>query len=538
MAIKRILAVMVIIALATSVLATWYIFSRPPSRIVATAALGAQVAPRATIRGPEGGLILLESTLSRLQGRRNADEFLLLDAGNSLFGSEEELVFSQGWLDRLNKLGYDALTLGYRDFEVIHLLEDPASIQVVSTNFKASHLKALSTAAVFHLGDHIVGVLGMVDPATPVIQSPEDITGLDLPGLDAIEPRKVLERAIEVSIDRVRSAAEDLGAAVDVRILLSSTLDPELNRRVAREIPNLNFIIGLGNAVSDGVEKVGNVTLVRPVQGGATLAVIDIRGDGEADISFTRPSAKNLTRTSQFYDQVRSYWIEKKTSMPQNRVIGEIINADGITKDVEQQIRFNSPHYSYFEAPMYGFVTTALRNGFVSWATENKKEAEVDIVFYNSGAVEADLPHGVITLDDLFVALPHNNRLLIADLYGAEILETLNSLGIRKHGILAVSGMRYGWDYHTGTHVDEYTAFCPQDDKTACQPFEAQKSYHVLMTDFIANGGDLYLPWEVVQRTRAAISNEMPTTHDILVHYFERNSPITYRHQRRVRFVR
>ncbi len=119
-----------------------------------------------------------------------------------------------------------------------------------------------------------------------------------------------------------------------------------------------------------------------------------------------------------------------------------------------------------------------------------QRRGPADIALMNPGGIRADLtvePGRAVTLGDLFAVQPFSNELVLMSLTGAQLLELLQRQLPKTDApprLLQVSHtLAYRWKLQDGQAV-------LGEVKVAGQPLEQQKTYRVVVNNFMAEGGD------------------------------------------------
>ena len=124
-----------------------------------------------------------------------------------------------------------------------------------------------------------------------------------------------------------------------------------------------------------------------------------------------------------------------------------------------------------------------------AWASEmQRKVGKADIAIQNGGGLRRTLAAGKITVGDLYEIMPFDNYLVVFDLPGSEIKKAIN------HGIMNPN-MTDG--QFAGLKV-EYDSRKPFESRILSitladgTPLDMNKTYKVVVNDFMFTGGDKY----------------------------------------------
>jgi 2',3'-cyclic-nucleotide 2'-phosphodiesterase (5'-nucleotidase family) len=132
----------------------------------------------------------------------------------------------------------------------------------------------------------------------------------------------------------------------------------------------------------------------------------------------------------------------------------------------------------YNECPFGDFMTDIMR-----------KESGADIAMQNSGGIHENISGGEFTNGNLYSILPFDNKIVTMNLKGEDILELLNISSSRQRGILQVSGIQYSYVYKN--KKDYHLKYA----KINGVDIEKDKTYKVVTNNFLASGGDNYIPF-------------------------------------------
>ena len=111
---------------------------------------------------------------------------------------------------------------------------------------------------------------------------------------------------------------------------------------------------------------------------------------------------------------------------------------------------------------------------------------QVDVAFFNSGGIRADLPKGEVTVAHMLDAFPFQDRIWVMEMSGEQIKEVLEQGFTLERGIIQVSGLNASYRPN-GAPKSRLI-----DVKISGKPIEDQAFYSVATIGVIAEGGDLY----------------------------------------------
>jgi len=123
------------------------------------------------------------------------------------------------------------------------------------------------------------------------------------------------------------------------------------------------------------------------------------------------------------------------------------------------------------------------------WASEmQRKAAKADIAIQNGGGLRRTLAAGDITVADMYEIMPYDNYLVVFDLPGSEIKKAIDH-GIMNPNITdgQFAGLRVEYD-GTKPFESRVTAIALADGT----PLDMNKTYKVVVNDFMFTGGDSY----------------------------------------------
>jgi len=142
----------------------------------------------------------------------------------------------------------------------------------------------------------------------------------------------------------------------------------------------------------------------------------------------------------------------------------------------------------------------------LSEINENKDYQKVDMAFGSSGGLRNNIPKGKITVRHVYELMPFDNEIVILTLYGSDIIKLTDFLATKGTGIFAGGSFIITKDKKSA------------EVKLNNQTVEAEKTYRVITSDYIANGGDnLKFLLQAVKRENTGI-----LFRDMIINYIKK----------------
>lgn len=257
-----------------------------------------------------------------------------------------------------------------------------------------------------------VGVLGLTDPATGSLNP-------NATDLEFVDPIRAAREAVDVLRDR----------GVDHLVVLShlGAGDEELAVELGADV-----VLG-GHVHSERIERVDGTLLTRPGVNGEVVLEVDL--DGRPTV--TRHEVADAPVDETVADALR----ERKAAA----ALGEVVAT------VDEPIDRSEATVFRGESRIGNFVADAYR-----WAMD------ADVGLQNSGGIRSGQPlRGEVTLTDLISVVPFEECVAVAQLSGAELLETVRqadgsrvAFGEGDWWHAHVSGVRIVWDRDARELID------------------------------------------------------------------------------------
>jgi 2',3'-cyclic-nucleotide 2'-phosphodiesterase (5'-nucleotidase family) len=196
---------------------------------------------------------------------------------------------------------------------------------------------------------------------------------------------------------------------------------------------------------------------------------------------------------------------------------GRQISTDGVEKDTEvsriineyrSEVSLDST-VAYTETPLDARFSSNYHRetGYGNLVTDAMRwETGADVAITNAGGIRSNQVYGPgnITGGDVFNTLPFSNTVVVVELTGAELKETLASQVVPLESYIGsiygaeisqqTSGVRFEWVAHDGeTKIrDVYVNAAGPDEPADWQRLDEDQTYAVAVNSYIAAGGSGY----------------------------------------------
>ncbi|SEQ47338.1 bifunctional metallophosphatase/5'-nucleotidase [Thalassovita taeanensis] len=413
------------------------------------------------------------------EARKRSNNAILVDGGDQFQGT---LFYSyyKGKMaaEFMNKLGYDAMTVGNHEFddgpEVLSGFMDAVDFPVLMSNADVSGeamlAGKLAKSTVIERGGEKLGLIGL---------TPQDTDELASPGPNVIFTDPV--HAVQGEVDKL--TAEGVN-----KIIVLSHSGYRVDQRVAAETTGVDVIVGghtntyLSNT-SDRAEgpyptMVGDTAIVSAYAYGKFLgelnvtfsdagALIEAKGEAlimDAAVTEDAPTKERIAVLAQPLDEIRS------------KVVAE--TAEAIDGD-KGSCRAG-------ECTMGNLVADAM--------LARVKAQGVQIAIQNGGGLRASIDGGPVTMGEVLTVLPFQNTLSTFQAKGSTLIAALeNGLSQIEDGagrFPQVAGMKLVYDPAAAPGSRVVSVVVAEGDTFV--PLDPEKVYGVVTNNYVRNGGDGY----------------------------------------------
>jgi len=423
-----------------------------------------------------GGTARLVTAIDAARARSNNS--ILVDGGDQFQGTLF-YTYYKGKLaaEMMNKLGYDAMTVGNHEFddgpEVLRGFMDAVDFPVLMSNADLSSeelLKdVLKKSTVIERGGEKIGLIGLTPQDTDELASPG-------PNIVFTDP-----------VDAVQAEVDKLTAEGVNKIIVLSHSGYNVDQRVAAETTGVDVIVGghsntlLGDmegAAGPYPTMVNDTAIVQAYAYGKFLGELNVTFDDAGNlVSATgAPLIMDGTVAEDEATVARIAEAAKPLDEIRNKVVAETAEAiDGERDSCRTQ-----------ECAMGNLVADAM--------LDRVKDQGVVIAIANGGGLRASIDAGEVTMGEVLTVLPFQNTLSTFQVSGQVVLDALeNGVSQIEEGagrFAQVAGLKYSFDASAepGKRVSDVEV----SEGGAWVPLDVAKTYGVVSNNYVRGGGDGY----------------------------------------------
>mgnify|MGYP001827349635 CR=1 FL=1 len=420
-----------------------------------------------------GGSARLVTAVAEARARSN--NAILVDGGDQFQGTLF-YTYYKGQLaaEMMNKLGYDAMTVGNHEFddgpEVLRGFMDAVNFPVLMSNADVSAepllADTLAKSTVIERGGEKIGLIGLTPQDTDELASPGDNITFSDP-----------VAAVQGEVDKL--TADGIN-----KIIVLSHSGYGTDQRVAAETTGVDVIVGghsntLLSNTSDRAQGpyptiVGDTAIVQAYAYGKFLGELNVTFDdaGKITSAVGEPLIIDASVTADAATAARIAEAAAPLEEIRNRVVAE--TATEIV-GVREECRAR-------ECAMGNLIADAM--------LARVKDQGIDVAIQNGGGIRASIDAGEVTMGEVLTVLPFQNTLSTFQVTGETIVAALEN-GVSQHEDGAgrfpqVAGMSYTFD------VSKEPGSRISDVMIGGAPIDPAKLYGVVSNNYVRNGGDGY----------------------------------------------
>ncbi|XP_050489255.1 protein 5NUC-like isoform X1 [Bombus huntii] len=476
------------------------------------------------------------ATLVR-QARNSSVPCLFLNAGDTYQGSMWFSVYKWEIVAKfLNLLAPNVTSLGNHEFDesvegLIPFIQN-ASFPIVTSNLdlsKQPDLAAtkLKNSTVLTVNGVKIGIIGYLTPDTKIIARTENVIFLD-------------------EVESIRREAKQLKSkGVNILIAVGHS-GFEMDKKIGREVEDIDIVIGghtntfLYNGIQPDLEVPEGLYPTEVIQkSGRKVYVVQA-------YAYTKYLG-NLTVT--FDDKGEVTYINGNPIL----VDSSIEQAKDILNELEQMrdaidnislkilgktqvlLEGDSKVCRLRECNLGNLITDSMIDYNVGEYADQSSWTDAAIAIHNSGSIRSSITRGnedKVTMGDVLNVLPFHNTILKASMTGELLLSVLewSVYNLDKDNtanlfgaFLQVSGLQVVYDLTQpkNSRVISVEVLCASCNVPTYNKLEKNRTYNVLLTDFLQSGGDGYSMLKDLKTTSLGV-----TTSNTLMMYLEKHSPV------------
>jgi len=452
--------------------------------------------------------------------KADTNNAILVDGGDQFQGSLFYTYYKgKVAAEMMNRLGYDAMTVGNHEFddgpEVLRGFIDQVDFPVLMSNADISNERLLNNvlkpSVVIERGGEEIGLIGL---------TPEDTADLASPGkaIKFSNPAEAVAREVKKLTD----------AGVD-RIIVLSHSGYQVDKIVASDVDGIDVIVGghSNTFLSNTSDKAqgpyptwiknpngGKTAIVQAYAYGKYLGRLDVEFDDDGVVvsALGEPIIVDglIEEHSELKERIAAL-AQPLEDIRQKKVAETSAPIDGDRANCRAQ-----------ECEMGNLVAEAL--------LDRVKAQGVDFSIYNGGGLRASMDAGEITMGEVLTVLPFQNVVSTFELKGSDVVRALEA-GVSqieegKGRFPQVAGLRYTIDMSVEGNNGRVSDVEVLNGDTF-EPIDPSALYGVVSNDFLRGGGDGY---SVFENNAENAYDFGPSVENVVADYLSAQSPYTRRY--------
>ena len=425
-----------------------------------------------------GGSARLKTAIDAVRAR--GGNVLLVDGGDQFQGTLF-YTYYKGRLaaEMMNKLGYDAMTVGNHEFddgpEVLRGFMDAVNFPVLMSNADVSREKLLAgklaKSTVIEKGGEKIGLIGLTPQDTDELASPgPNITFTDPVG------------AVQAEVDRL--TAEGIN-----KIIVLSHSGFEVDKRVAAQTTGVDVIVaGHSNTYLSNVSDraagpyptmVGDTAIIAAYAYGKFLGELNVTFDDAGNI--VEAVGEPIIMDASVAEDAAIKARVKEASVPLEEIRRKVV------AEAKAGIEGDRSVCRVRECPMGNLVADAM--------LERARGQGITIAIQNGGGLRASIDAGPVTMGEVLTVLPFQNTLSTFQVKGQTIIDALEN-GVSqveevKGRFPQVAGLKFTWDPSVAPNEGRIQEVLVNEGGNWV-PIDPARIYGVVSNNYVRGGGDGY----------------------------------------------
>ncbi len=444
------------------------------------------------------------------EARARLDNSILVDGGDQFQGTLFYTYYKGKMAaEFMNKLGYDAMTVGNHEFddgpEVLAGFMEAVSFPVLMSNADVSRepllAGKLAKSTVIEKNGEKLGLIGLTPQDTDELASPGEKITFTAPA-----------DAVAGEIDKLK------GMGINKFIVLSHS-GFSVDKAVAAAVPEIDVIVsGHSNTflsnTSDRAEgsyptMVGTTAIVSAYAYGKFLGELNVTFDDAGVI--TEAKGEPIIMDASVAEDASSVARIKELAMPLDEIRNKVVaSADAAIEGDRKFCRAQ-------ECEMGNLVADAM--------LDRVRDQGISIAIQNGGGLRASIDSGEITMGEVLTVLPFQNTLSTFQLKGSDVVAALEN-GVSqveeaKGRFPQVAGVKYTFDGKkpAGERVSDVMVV---DADGNASPIDTGATYGVVSNNYMRSGGDGY---KIFKTGGMNAYDYGPDLADVVAEYLAANQP-------------
>lgn len=456
-----------------------------------------------------GGSARLVTAIAEARARSNNS--ILVDGGDQFQGTLF-YTYYKGALaaEMMNKLGYDAMTVGNHEFddgpEVLRGFMDMVNFPVLMSNADVSGepllAGKLAKSVILERGGEKLGFIGL---------TPQDTDELASPGPNVIFTDPV--GAVQAEVDKL--TAEGVN-----KIIVLSHSGYTTDQRVAAGTTGVDVIVGghsntlLSNtqegAVGPYPTMVGSTAILSAYAYGKFLGELNVTFNDAGEI--TEAVGEPIIMDAAVAEDAPTKALIAEKAAPLEEIRQKVV------AQTAEAIDGDRANCRAVECQMGNLVADAM--------LDRVMDQGVSIAIANGGGLRASIDAGEVTMGEVLTVLPFQNTLSTFQTSGATVVAALeNGVSQVEEGagrFPQVAGLKYTFDaaQPAGSRVSDVMVM----EGGAWVSIDAGKTYGVVTNNYVRNGGDGYKMFTVDAMN---VYDFGPDLADVTAEYLAAKGPFT-----------
>ncbi len=448
-----------------------------------------------------GGTARLVTAIADARTRSN--NAILVDGGDQFQGTLFYTYYKGAMAaEFMNKLGYDAMTVGNHEFddgpEVLRGFMDKVDFPVLMSNadFSGEPLlaEALAKSTVIERGGEMLGLIGLTPQDTDELSSPGDHVIFTDPS-DAVQSE--VDKLTEMGVNKIIVLSHS-GYAVDQRVAANTTgVDVIVGGHD-------NSLLGdMEGAKGPYPTMVGATAIVQAYAYGKFLGELNVTFNDQGEI--TEASGQPISLDGTVAEDTGTVDRIAELALPLDEIRNKVV-AETATEIVGDREECRA-----VECSMGNLIADAM--------LARVRGQGIQIAIQNGGGIRASIDAGPVTMGEVLTVLPFQNTLSTFQVTGETIVAALeNGVSQIEEGagrFPQVAGITFTVDpaAEVGARVSDVMVEGGSIDLAA--------TYGVVSNNFVRNGGDGY----VMFRDASNAYDFGPDLADVTAEFIATNTP-------------